>query len=142
MLLMSYSHAPCESPFPSRAHPADKENIHHCSQPPLFFPSFPADLTAYPLPVRLRHSYIGNAFLTVQTHARSRIHMPDSSAHFRSHKQAHSRKLAKQQSKYEESMANSTIFNKYSFCECHDNNIVQWLYTDRSGTGPGPDQTT
>jgi len=80
---------------------------------------FPAVLTAYPLPVRSRHSYIGNAFPTVKTHAQSRVHMPDSSAHFRTSEHICRKpnhvpgSYQKQQRMYPESMASSIIFNKF-----------------------------
>ena len=43
-----------------------------------------------------------------QTHARSRSHMPEFSAHIRSHKQARSWRLSERQRKYHESIATTT----------------------------------
>jgi len=94
-----------------------KGNKHHYSQHPHLFssgvnPLYPlsglpySPSTSFPTVTFLRRKCIPN----IQTSVESSSHMPESSAHFRIHKQARSRRLSTQ-SKYHESMTSSTISN-------------------------------
>jgi len=68
--------------------------------------------------------------------------MPEFSAHFRSHKQARSRKLAKRQRKYQESMASSTIFNRVVMIFFLEGFVVLGCVTYCPWTEPTPHQPT
>jgi len=79
---------------------------------------------------RQAHAQILSAH-PIANHARSRGNMPGSSTHIRSHKQAHSRKLAKQQREYPESMASSTIFKSLVLGEAKGSCLYKFSFSSQ-----------